>query len=77
MCVCVCVCVYVCGAFNNIPDFFVLAFKIVVDSWKFTMLLLHILRDNWPIFMISGLNEQLQQEFEYTQLKPDCHSWWI
>ena len=27
--------------------------------------------------MISGLNEQLQQELEYTGLKPDCHSWWI
>ena len=26
--------------------------------------------------MISGLNEQLQQEFEYTLLKPHCHSWW-
>ena len=24
--------------------------------------------------MISGLNEQLQQELEYTLLKPDCHS---
>ena len=24
--------------------------------------------------MISGLNQQLQQEFEYTLLKPDCHS---
>ena len=23
--------------------------------------------------MISGLNEQLQQQLEYTQLKPDCH----
>ena len=22
-------------------------------------------------------NEQLQQELEYTLLKPDCHSWWI
>ena len=21
--------------------------------------------------------KQLQQEFEYTPLKPDCHSWWI
>ena len=29
------------------------------------------------IFMISGSNEQLQQELEYTLLKPDCHSWWI
>ena len=29
------------------------------------MLLLYILWDDWPIFMISGLNEQLQQELEY------------
>ena len=28
-------------------------------------------------FMISRSNEQLQQELEYTLLKPDCHSWWI
>ena len=27
--------------------------------------------------MISASNEQLQQELEYTRLKPDCHSWWI
>ena len=27
--------------------------------------------------MISGSNEQLQQELEYTLLKPDCYSWWI
>ena len=27
--------------------------------------------------MILGSNEQLQQEFEYTRLKPDYHSWWI
>ena len=47
----------VCGAFNKIPDFFVKAFKIVTDSWKFTMLLLYILRDDWPIFMMSGSNE--------------------
>ena len=53
------------------------AFKIVVDSWKFTMLLIYILWDDWPIFMISRSNEQLQQQFEYTLLKLDCHSWWI
>ena len=29
------------------------------------------------IFMISASNEQLQQELEYTLVKPDCHSWWI
>ena len=27
--------------------------------------------------MISDSNEQLQQELEYTLLKPDCHGWWI
>ena len=59
------------------PDFFVQAFRIIVDSWKFAMLLLYILWDDWPIFMISALNEQLQQELEYILLNPDCHSWWI
>ena len=53
------------------------AFKIVVDFWKFSMLLLYILWDDWPIFMISGSNEQLQQKLECTLLKPDCHSWRI
>ena len=41
------------------------------------MLLLYILWDDWPIFMISRSNEQLLQQLEYTLLKPDCHSWWI
>ena len=27
--------------------------------------------------MISASNEQLQQQLEYTLLKPECHSWWI
>ena len=31
------------GAFNKFPDFFVAAFKIGVDSWKYGMLLLYIL----------------------------------
>ena len=57
--------------------FFVQAFKIVVDSWKFTILLLYILSDDWPIFMIPRSNEQLQKELEYILLKPDSHSWWI
>ena len=57
--------------------FFERAFKIDVHYWKFSMLLLYILSDDWPIFMISGSNQQQQQELEYTLLKPDCHSWWI
>ena len=32
---------------------------------------------DWPIFIISASKKQLQQELEYTLLKPDCHSWWI
>ena len=65
------------GAFNKFPYFFVQAFKIVVESWKFSMLLLYILWDDWPFFMISDSNEQLQQQLKYTLLKPNCHSWWI
>ena len=66
------------NASTKIPAFFFLqASKIVVNSWKFTMLLLYIYWDDWPISMISGSNEQLQQQLEYTLLKPNCHSWWI
>ena len=43
-----------CDAFNKFPDFFVQKFKIVVDSWKFSMLW-----DDWPIFIISASNQQL------------------
>ena len=41
------------------------------------MLLRYILWGDRPIFMISGSNEQLQKQLEYTLLNPDCHSWWI
>ena len=39
--------------------------------------MLYILWDDWLTFMISGFNEKLLQQLEYTLLKPDCHSWWI
>ena len=61
----------------SFQTFFVWVFKIVVDSWQFSMLLLYILWDDWPIFMTSDSNKLLQQQLEYTLLKPDCHSWWI
>ena len=51
--------------------------SISFQTWTFNMLLLYIWWDDWPILMISDSNEQLQQELEYTLLKPDCHSWWI
>ena len=61
----------------SFQTFFVQACKIIVDSWKFRILLLYILWDDWVIFMISGSNEQLLQQLEYTPIKPDCHRWWI
>ena len=61
----------------SFQTFFEWVLKIVVNTWKFSMLLLYILWDGWPIFIISGSNEQLQQKFEYTLLKPDSHSWWF
>ena len=61
----------------SFQTFFVRAFKIVVDSWKFRILLIYILWDDWQIFMISASNDQQQQQLEYALLNPDCHSWWI
>ena len=69
--------IYIRWACDRFPDFFLWAFKIVIDSWKLSMLLLDILWDDWPIYMISCSNEQLQQQLGYTLLKPDCHSRWI
>ena len=53
----------------SFQTFFVQAFRIVIDTWKYGMLLLYFLWDDWPIFMISASNELLQQELEYTLLK--------
>ena len=38
----------------SFQTFFTWASKIVIDSWKFSMLLLYILWDDRPIFMISA-----------------------
>ena len=79
-----CIYIYECIQSNasevhmiGFQTFFVWAFEIFIDSWKFSMLLLYILWDDGLIFMISDSNEQLQQKLEYTLLKPGCHSWWI
>ena len=58
----------------SFQTFFVWPFKSVIHFWKFTTLLLW---DDWRIFMISGSNQQLQQQLEYILLNPDCHSWRI
>ena len=76
---CIAVCLWM--TINVVPSIsfqtFCTGFKIVVDSWEFSMLLLYILWDDWPIFMISASKEQLQQQLEYTLQKPDYHSWWF
>ena len=41
------------------------------------MLLLYIWWDDWIIFVVSGSNEHLQQQLEYTLLRSGCHSCWI
>ena len=61
----------------SFQTFFVQAFKIVVDFWKFRILLLYMLWDVWLIFRISGSNQQMQHQLEYTLLNPDCLSWGI
>ena len=65
------------GSSISFQTFSVQLFKIVVDSWKFSMLLLYILQDDWPIFMILRSNELLLPELEYALLTADCYSWWI
>ena len=70
--------IYTCKVHTiSFQTFFIWAFKIVVDTWKSSMLLQYILWNDWTTFMISSSNKQLQQQLEYTLLKTDCHSWWI
>ena len=64
------------GAFNKFPDFFCTGIWNCRRHLKIQYLIaIHLMR--WLAQMISGSNEQLQQQLEYTLLKPDCHSWWI
>ena len=58
------------GEFNKFPDFFVPAFKTVVDSWTFSMLLLYMLWDDYDF------------RFKWTAtaaigIHPGSHTWWI
>ena len=65
-------------AFNKFTDFFCTGIYNCRRHLKMQyVFLLYILWDDWPIFMISASNEQLQKQFEYTLLKSECHSWWI
>ena len=68
--------IYIRGAYDKFPDFFPMGIWNCRRLLKVHYLIACILWDDWPIFMISGSNEQLQQQLEYTPLKTDCHSWW-
>ena len=61
----------------SFQTFFVQPFKIFCRFLKIQYVIaIHLMR--WPTnFLISASNEQLQQQLEYTLLKPDCHSWWL
>ena len=59
-------CVCVCGAFNKFADFY--------RHLKLSETLENSVYYCYTSFMISVSNEPLQQELEYTLLKPDCHS---
>ena len=52
--------IYIRGAYDKFPDFFRMAFKIVIDSWKFTMLLLYIyffdFRFKWTATAAIGIH---------------------
>ena len=51
------ICIYIYEVHTvSFQTFFVWAFKIGVDSWKFGMLLIYILWDDRSIFRISGSN---------------------
>ena len=63
-------------AFNRFPDFFLYRHLKLLKTLANLVCYCYTSYD-WPIFMISGSNQQLQQQLEYTLLKPDCHSWWI
>ena len=60
----------------SFQTFFVQEFKIVVDSWKFTILLLYILWDDWPILWFHVQINSYSSNWNTHLLKPDCHSWW-
>ena len=72
----ICVCIYM---FIYVYTWrYMYIYRVHTISFQtFKMLLLYILWDDWPILKISASNEHLQQQLEYTLLKPDCHSWWI
>ena len=80
---------YIRGAFNKFTDVFAQVFKIVVDSWKFTMYIEHIaIHVYWTYCYTSyEMTDQFlwshvqmnsySMKLEYTLRKPDCHSWGI
>ena len=70
-------CLNIRCTFNKLPEYFCTGISNCRRHLKSEYAITIVLWHDWPIFMISGSNQQLQQELEYTLLKPDCHCWWI
>ena len=60
------------GAFNKVPDFFVQAFKIVVDTWKESFLLIFNLKSDYTYLTWSG-KRKIISEKKYWKIPP-CHT---
>ena len=56
--------------------FHVQSFKIVVDSWKFSMLLLFLLWDDDQFLWFQVQINSYSSNWIHPT-KPNCHSWWI
>ena len=65
------------GEFNKFLDFFFmyrhLKLSLTLENLSCYGYTSYVMTDLF--LLISGLNEQLQQELECTLLTPDCHSW--
>ena len=73
-------------ALNKFPDYFGQGFKIVVDTWKLSMLLLYILWDDWPTFYdfsfkstakaASGIHPTKTWLSQLVNFKNAIWTWW-
>ena len=66
------------GAFNKFPDIFLhrhLKLSCTLESSVCYCYTSYEMTDQFVWFQVQY--EQLQQQLEYTLLKPECHSWWI
>ena len=64
-----CLVVHIRGAYDKFPDFF----RMGIYNCRRLLKIHYVI----AIHLMTNFYDQLQQELEYTLLKPDCHSWGI